>query len=613
MELAFVQSGLLGRYLDSEVVSAEEVAALLRRRGLLDGMPVFLDDETMMPLPALSEWSRYLATGLLDETTLRDYGWMAARLDGYLAGLGSDVLSATESDLVAYRNWRRLWQKKPVAARTWGKEASMLDDLYRFLVARGSLPAQPVRLAARGRNALAPGVRSNMDIRHLTFEQYRYFRDVSLGGQLPDEQVNRGYRGWAPLRNRAGSDLALGTGARWREWATVLLPEMGLWPGMQGGSSEFEVQACAKYGKARTLYVPEDAAASADLFCVLERPEIVRAAARTLERKARDLFVVAGVDVAGGVVRGTLDGLDREFRMSAMPAKLRRITLYEGEFGLEALTLFVCRGGLMPGADAWRGYRHRAWEWMTALADSTTPHLPARRWRWHDLRHTYAQIRADAGVPLDVLQALMSHQEPSTTQAYYRVSHPRRVDAVRAIAAKYRFDLSGGRVRPLTPEADIAERIRAGVGSVPVPAGQCHEMNNVRADGHGCPVYYRCFSCKFFTTDFTQLTELRQLRASKTEQLARLEGAYGSVLAPGPLTAAQLELLRQEIAQVDELIGKCEADLDSLGMQERATVDAWHHSKDRFVTVIPVAAVLAGRQRIETPTIDPILLTGQTT
>ncbi|MFF2925228.1 hypothetical protein ACFVTP_22930 [Streptomyces celluloflavus] len=219
MELAFVQSGLLGQYLDSEVVSAEEVATLLKRRGLLDGMPVFLDDETMMPLPALSEWGRYLSTGLLDETTLRDYGRMAARLDGCLDSLGSDVLSATESDLVAYRNRRRLWQKKPVVARTWGKEASILDDLYHFLVARGSVPTQPVRLAARGRNALAPGVRSNMDIRHLTFEQYRYFRDVGLGGQLPDEQVNRG---WAPLRNRAGADLALGTGARWREWATVL-------------------------------------------------------------------------------------------------------------------------------------------------------------------------------------------------------------------------------------------------------------------------------------------------------------------------------------------------------------------------------------------------------
>lgn len=228
-------------------------------------------------------------------------------------------------------------------------------------------------------------------------------------------------------------------------------------------------------------------------------------------------------------------------------------------------------------------------------------------------RHTYAQIRADAGVRLDVLQALLAHQDPNTTQAYYRVSHPRRIDAVRAIAAKYRFDLAGGRVRPATPEADLAERVRAGVGSVPVPAGQCHEMNNVRADGHGCPVYYRCFSCEFFTTDFTQLTELRQLRTSKAEQLAHLDSAYDSLLTPGPLTAAQLELLRQEITQIDELISKCEADLGSLPAQDKATVDAWLHTRDPFNTVIPVAAVLAGRHRIDAPTIDPILLTGHAT
>ncbi|WP_331727427.1 site-specific integrase (plasmid) [Kitasatospora sp. NBC_00374] len=224
-------------------------------------------------------------------------------------------------------------------------------------------------------------------------------------------------------------------------------------------------------------------------------------------------------------------------------------------------------------------------------------------------RHTYAQLRADAGVPLEILQVLMAHLEPSTTQIYYRVSHPRRVEAVRAIAAKYQFDISGGRLRARGPADDLADRARAGVGQVPVPGGTCHEMNNVRADGHGCPVYYRCFSCKFFTTDFTQLPELRQLRDSKAEQLVRLEAAYGSLLVPGPLSRANTELLRQELAQIDELISKCETDLGSLTEEDKATVEAWLHSRDRFLTVIPVAAVLAGRQQLAQPTIDPILLT----
>jgi integrase len=271
------------------------------------------------------------------------------------------------------------------------------------------------------------------------------------------------------------------------------------------------------------------------------------------------------------------------------------------------------RCGERPYDSSTAGYWLQAWLERFHLVDEHGGDFDPARVFMYAFRHTYAQIRADAGVPLDVLQALMSHQEPSTTQAYYRVSHPRRVDAVRAIAAKYRFDLVGGRVRPATPGADLDERVRAGVGSVPVPAGQCHEMNNVRADGHGCPVYYRCFSCKFFTTDFTQLTELRQLRSAKAEQLARLNAAYGSVLAPGPLTTAQLELLHQEITQIDELISKCEADLGSLSAQDKATVDAWLHSKDRFAAVIPVAAVLAGRHRVDTPTTDPVLLTGQAT
>ncbi|MER7582311.1 hypothetical protein [Kitasatospora sp. NPDC097691] len=127
----------------------------------------------------------------------------------------------------------------------------------------------------------------------------------------------------------------------------------------------------------------------------------------------------------------------------------------------------------------------------------------------------------------------------------------------------------------------------------------------------GCPVYYRCFSCKFFTTDFTQLPELRQLRDTKAEQLVRLEAAYGSLLVPGPLSRANMELLRQELVQIDELISKCETDLGSLTEEDKATVEAWLHSRDRFLTVIPVAAVLAGRQQLAQPTVDPILLTGE--
>lgn len=70
-----------------------------------------------------------------------------------------------------------------------------------------------------------------------------------------------------------------------------------------------------------------------------------------------------------------------------------------------------------------------------------------------------------------------------------------------------------------------------------------------------------------------------------------------------------MELLRQGIVQVDELIAKCETDLGSLTDSDRAMVEACMHSRDRFVTVIPVRQCLpaasswTGRQ--PTPSCSP--------
>ncbi|MEU0022313.1 hypothetical protein ABZ173_32165 [Streptomyces rochei] len=388
MHLFSVDAALVQRYLVSDVLSGAEVAALLERRAISDGTPIYLDDESMMPIEPLNSWARSMSYADLEASTMRDYGRILTRVDRHQAKRGSDLLGATESDLVAYRKLRTELQRKPIGGSAWTKESGLIDQFYGYLVDEKHLVRRPVRLAARGRNALSPRVRMGMDIRHMTFEQFRYFRDVGLGGELMNTHVNRSFRGSAPHRNRAAADLALGSGTRWREWATVLLPELGI--GDQGADygAEFTVQACAKYGKSRTVYVPSDAVDSVETYCLLERQEIAQAAAKTLGRKHRDLFVVTRI--ADGQVRGVLDGVEHEYEMSAMDADLRRITVREGEFGLEALTVFICRGGLMPGADSWKRYRHAAWRRMQDLRDETTPPLPRKRWRWHDLRHTYA-------------------------------------------------------------------------------------------------------------------------------------------------------------------------------------------------------------------------------
>jgi integrase len=390
MQLFFVDSNLAKHHLESPVVSGDEIVWLLDDRGILDGMPVYLDDETMMPVEPLCSWGRSLSNSELSEGTMKDYGRIVARVADHQTARGRELVTATESDIRAYKKVRTVLQERPVGDATWGKESQMLDQFYDYLVDVGMLRQRPVRVSARGRNPMAPRVNQKMDIRHLTLEQYRYFRNVGLGGQRPDSSVDPSFRGWSPHRNRAAADLALGTGMRWAEWATVLLPELGIGVGHPVTEVEFTVQACAKYGKARGIYVPQESMDALKPYLLLERPEQAAVSAKRLEQRHRDLFVVSRIDYASGQVYGTLDGMHREFAMSAMKPDLRRITVRETDIGLEALAVFICHGGLMPGADSWKRYRHSAWRRMVAFADEGAPVLPRKRWRWHDLRHTYA-------------------------------------------------------------------------------------------------------------------------------------------------------------------------------------------------------------------------------
>lgn len=391
MFLSFVDRSLLAPHLGDQAVAAELVKELLVHRAVVDGTPVVLDETTMLPVEPLCSWFRHLADDK-DVKTLREYAYIVRRFVRFLDSRGRDVLAATETDLRAYRLWRTESQQRPVGDAMWAKEAQLINQLYGWLEENRYIAARPLRLGRRGRNPLAPRLRRSMDIRHLTLAQYRYFRDVGLAGQHPDSRAVATFRGWAPLRNGAAADLAVCTGMRPQEWSTVLGPELGLdqrRPGPQAGG--FTVQACAKYGRAREVFVPAGAWEAVETYWLLERPQVVAASAQALTRRRRELFVVDEIDPDTAAVSGVLEGRRRSFALSAMPPSLRRITVRETEGGLESLAVFVGHGGQMLGSSAWYRIRCEAWERMQAQAgDRHSPVLPRRRWRWHDLRHTFA-------------------------------------------------------------------------------------------------------------------------------------------------------------------------------------------------------------------------------
>jgi site-specific recombinase XerD len=405
--LSFVDPSLVERHLDGQIVGAAEVAGLLRDRAIPVGMPVVLDGVSMRPVEPLCSWFRHLAYEDKAAQTLREYAYIVRRFVGFLRARGRELLTASESDLKAYQALRTEIQDTPVGDATWGKEAQLINQLYRWLVEYGHLRHRPLRMTRAGRNPMMPRMRRSMDIRHMTLAQYRYFRDVGLAGQLRDAQTNPGFRGQAPLRNRAAADLALSTGMRPGEWSTVLLPELSAGRRGPGEAVVFAVQACAKYGRYREVFVPAGALEAVETFVLLERPELVAASAKTLARHRRELFVVNDIQAETGKLRGILEGRARTFVMSAMDADLRAITVRETEAGLESVGVFIGHGGRILGPSSWYRIRCEAWERMRAHAGDTPGLLmPRKRWRWHDTRHTFAlQL-------LSYLEQQMDGQEP---------------------------------------------------------------------------------------------------------------------------------------------------------------------------------------------------------
>ncbi|MEU0482832.1 site-specific integrase [Streptosporangium sp. NPDC006013] len=404
-------------------------------------------DERMRPVEPVCGWFRTLADNKQPET-MRAYAYIVRRLGEFLAARGTDLLSATEADLVAYRRARTELDDRPIDEVTWDREAVVINSLYGYLIDQGLVRRRPYRMTAAGqRNSLRSSMRREMQIRHMAVEQYLYFRDVGLGGQLPDGSVNEAFRGWAPHRNRAALELALLTGMRLQEWSTLLLPELGEGWRRPGESVEFELQKCAKYEMARTVYVPPAALAMVETYLMLERPDIVEVSAAALARRRDEMFMVTKIDVERGRLHGRWEGRRRSFAISALDPRMRRAAMRETDAGLEPLAVFVGHGGQMLGPSSWDRVRKDAWSRMRAHADQPgVPMLPARPWRFHDARHTFAlqllkylnrtrvqqEIEQDhargmvtlsehvALHPVLTVQRRLGHKRPSSTYAYLR-------------------------------------------------------------------------------------------------------------------------------------------------------------------------------------------------
>ncbi|WP_327258545.1 MULTISPECIES: site-specific integrase [unclassified Streptomyces] len=144
-----------------------------RSRALKDGTPFFLGAD-MRPLEPHCSFFYELAK-TLEAKSLRDYTYDFLDLDDFLARLDppSDLLSATEDDLIAYRDYCIEYRDEPMAPATWKRRRATINRFYDWAVDEARLlDRRPYYRKKNGRDILNWGATSELDVRHLTFEQW---------------------------------------------------------------------------------------------------------------------------------------------------------------------------------------------------------------------------------------------------------------------------------------------------------------------------------------------------------------------------------------------------------------------------------------------------------
>ncbi|WP_245789022.1 tyrosine-type recombinase/integrase [Amycolatopsis marina] len=395
--------------------------------------------------------------------TLADYTYDLLDLVDFLTKLDppTDVLSATEDDLIAYREERTIRQDKPNAPATWKRRRALINNFYEWAVAAKWLDRKPYHRLRNGRDILAWGAVSDLNIRHLTHRQWRFLKQIGLRGLLPEDRVDPAFRGSSPLRNAAAAELAVTTGMRLREFTSLLDIEVGP-PRRDCLPVDVRLEMIAKYSLPRDVTIQHPVMKEIDLYRRTERAAAIRRGAPTLARRRAELLVVTDIDERRMKVSGRLHGRQRTFQVEKMTAEVRRIAVIEGAHGLEPMALFVGRGGRMLSKQRWEQIFEDAHvRSVRTVAEHGLDLVMPRRFRIHDLRHTFAVYMLEhltqlvieqetdrrlngghnayladhlARNPQLILQRLLGHLNPGSTLKYLRYIRNTNVLVAQAIA-----------------------------------------------------------------------------------------------------------------------------------------------------------------------------------
>lgn len=406
----------------------------LKKLGIKDGQPILLD-RSFRPSGLLAEYIRERNLDLEPETAFQ-YAYELRKLGQFLESRGTTFSEMSSEDLRKYRTMRTEDQAKPIGPSAWKRNASAIRGLLDWMQANGIRADNPTSSIFR-RSSLSGKPVPDEKIRALTREQWTLFLQHGIRGFPTEERANSERRGQNVGRLHLGSGIALTSGMRLQEFSTLLLTEVH--HEASTTPRAVNLQACAKYGKFRKVYLTPTVLRQVDLYCRTERAYYAERRKRHYEANYRSYFLVESFDHGHAV--GVQYGDRRRVAVEALDPATRAKTIIEGPSGLESACLFLSRTGVPLQPRSWHvDFRAASVRAQGARLTAGGPAFDSTV-KPHDLRHTFAvqilrqlikEIRTkglqhSANLhdhlslnPVLTVQRLLGHSQPGTTLKYLR-------------------------------------------------------------------------------------------------------------------------------------------------------------------------------------------------
>lgn len=403
---------------------------------------------------------RFLAdlplNGVRSQHSLRSYAYDLLVWVRFLDEARSKtVWQATRDDVDAFHRARRQDDAaNRISASSWNRAVAALDKLYRWAVEDGIIAQSPFTYrdvwrrmpSGRGRtitvtrNQAYERAAKRSDVKFITIEDYRRFRDVGLQGLAVDGGERPGTRDRNGSRNALFADLLITTGLRLEEASSLLAVEIEEAIRATAGADKqvaFRLPAALTKGdKGRTIRVPAALLARLRSYLEVERANAV---AKFQGRGGRQrLRGAIEVTTNGSTIEvSSKDGKHMPLRLDTVtPDERRRLVLCDADGkAVQPAALWLSEIGLPVAPNSWEAVFARASRRCqdAGLAFDVSPHQLRHSFAVHMLalliRQRFGEVSKDddlsgtayrrlLGDPLQQVQRLLGHSSLATTYIY---------------------------------------------------------------------------------------------------------------------------------------------------------------------------------------------------